>query len=170
MSTTDPRITDPRSSSSYGTNPRSTASIAGHPLHPMLIPFPVAFLVATLVCDLLFWQTGGSGWAVASLYLLGAALVMAALAAVAGLTDFLGERRIRALSAAWHHMIGNVVVVVLSLWNWYRRYEGGEEAVVPTGLVLSLVVVLLLLYTGWRGWEMVYKHRVAVSDQPAPLR
>ena len=36
-------------------NPRSTASIAGHPVHPMLIPFPIAFFVATLVCDLVFW-------------------------------------------------------------------------------------------------------------------
>ena len=40
-------------------NPKSTAQIAGHPIHPMLIPFPVAFLVATLVCDLIFWRTGG---------------------------------------------------------------------------------------------------------------
>jgi uncharacterized membrane protein len=146
-------------------NPRSTAQLAGHPLHPMLIPFPVAFLVATLVCDLIFWRTGNTAWSTASLYLLGAALIMAALAAIAGLTDFLGDARIRDLSAAWHHMVGNVVVVLLSLWNWYRRYEAGEAAVLPTGLVLSLVVVLLLLYTGWRGWEMVYRHRVAVLDR-----
>jgi len=44
-------------------NPQSTAQIAGHPLHPMLIPFPVAFLVATLVCDLIFWRTGNSSGA-----------------------------------------------------------------------------------------------------------
>jgi uncharacterized membrane protein len=148
-------------------NPRSSAQIAGHPLHPMLIPFPVAFLVATLVCDLIFWRTGNPAWSTASLYLLGAALIMAALAAIAGLTDFVGDARIRDLSAAWHHMVGNVAVVLLSLWNWYRRYEAGEAAVLPTGLVISLVVVLLLLYTGWRGWEMGYRHRVAVSDQGA---
>ena len=59
---------------------------------------------------------------------------------------------------------GNVIAVLLSLWNWYRRYELGEAAVVPTGLLISLVVVLILLYTGWRGWEMVYKHKVAVFD------
>lgn len=146
-------------------NPQSTAQIAGHPLHPMLIPFPVAFLVSTLVSDVVFWRTGNTAWSTASLYLLGAALIMAALAAVAGLTDFLGDRRIRDLSAAWHHMVGNVVAVLLSLWNWYRRYEAGEAAVVPTGLLISFTVVLILLYTGWRGWEMVYKHRVAVADQ-----
>src|SRR3954451_3035280 len=86
-------------------NPQSTAQIAGHPLHPMLIPFPIAFLVATFVCDLIFWRTGNPAWATASLYLIGAALVMAALAAVAGLTDFLGDDRIRDISVAWHHMI-----------------------------------------------------------------
>ena len=149
-------------------NPKSTAQIAGHPLHPMLIPFPVAFLVATFVCDLIFWRTGNPAWSTASLYLLGAALVMAALAAVAGLTDFLGDERIRNLSPAWHHMIGNVVAVLLSLWNWWRRYAAADAgaAVVPTGLIISLIVVLILLYTGWRGWEMVYRHRVAVYDEP----
>jgi uncharacterized membrane protein len=146
-------------------NPKSTASIAGHPIHPMLIPFPVAFLVATLVCDLIFWRTGNAAWSTATLYLLGAALLMAALAALAGLTDFLGESRIRTLSAAWHHMIGNIIVVLLSLWNWFLRYTGGEAAVLPTGLIISLAVVLVLLYTGWRGWEMVYRHRVAIADE-----
>src|SRR3954468_15219211 len=90
-------------------NPKSTAQIAGHPLHLMLIPFPVAFLVATFVCDLIFWRTGNAAWSTASLYLLGAALIMAALAAVAGLTDVLGDQRIRDFSAAWHHMLGDVI-------------------------------------------------------------
>jgi uncharacterized membrane protein len=148
-------------------NPQSTAQIAGHPLHPMLIPFPIAFLVSTFVCDVIFWSTRNPAWSSAALYLLGAALVMAALAAVAGLIDFLGDERIRALSAVWHHMIGNVVAVLLSLWNWYRRYDGGAEAVLPTGLLISLVVVLILVYTGWRGWEMVYRHRVAVMNEGA---
>ena len=146
-------------------NPHSTASIAGHPIHPMLIPFPIAFLVATLACDLLFWSTGNAAWSTGALYLLGAALVMAALAALAGITDFLGDSRIRSLAAAWHHMIGNVIVVVMSLWNWFLRYSGGEAAVLPIGLLISLAVVLLLLYTGWRGWEMVYRHRVAISEE-----
>jgi len=80
----------------------------------MLIPFPAAFLVATFVCDVIFWRTGNAAWSTASFYLLGAALIMTASAALAGLTDFLGDTRIRDLSAAWHHMIGNVVAVLLS--------------------------------------------------------
>jgi uncharacterized membrane protein len=147
-------------------NPKTTAAIAGHPIHPMLIPFPIAFLVATFVCDLIFWRTGNPGWSTAAFYLLGAAIVMAALAAVAGLMDFMGDERIRDLSAAWHHMIGNMVVVVLALINWYWRYTGGDSAVLPWGLVLSTLIVLLLLYNGWRGWEMVYRHRVGVEEAP----
>ena len=65
-------------------NPKSTASIAGHPIHPMLIPFPIAFFVATFVCDLAYWQTSNAAWATAAIWLLGAGLIMAALAARGG--------------------------------------------------------------------------------------
>jgi uncharacterized membrane protein len=147
-------------------NPKTTAAVAGHPLHPMLIPFPIAFLVSTFVCDLIFWRTGNPAWSTAALYLLGAALVMAGLAAVAGLTDFFGDERIRQMSSAWHHMIGNVIAVLLALINWYRRYADGDAAVLPWGLVLSTLVVLILLYTGWQGWGLVYKGRVGVEEAP----
>ncbi|RVA33674.1 DUF2231 domain-containing protein [Mesorhizobium sp. M7A.F.Ca.US.001.01.1.1] len=145
-------------------NPRSTASIAGHPIHPMLIPFPIAFFVGTFVCDLIFWRTADPGWVTGSLWLLGAGLIMAALAALAGLTDVLGDVQVRNLTTAWLHAGGNVLVVLIELYNWYSRYAGGVAAVMPTGIVLSLIVVLILLFTGWKGWELVYRHRVGVSD------
>jgi uncharacterized membrane protein len=146
-------------------NPKSTASIAGHPLHPMLIPFPIAFFVFAFIGDLAFWRTGNAFWAMASLWLLGVGLIMAALAAVFGLIDFLGEPRIRALNDAWWHAGGNVLAVLISLYNWYMRYTTGEAAILPTGLVLSLIVVCILFFTGWMGWNMVYRHHVAVADQ-----
>jgi uncharacterized membrane protein len=148
-------------------NPRSTAQIAGHPIHPMLIPFPIAFFIATFVCDLVYWQTSATAWATAAIWLLGAGLVMAALAAVAGLTDVLGDRRIRALNDVWLHAGGNVVVVLIELYSWYARYTQGTAAVVPKGLVLSLIVVLILGFTGWKGWELVYRHRVGIADEAA---
>jgi len=150
-------------------NPRPTAQIAGHPLHPMLVGFPIAFFVATLVCDLVYWRLGLPGWALATQWLLGAGLVMAALAAVAGLTDVLGDRRIREIGDVWLHAGGNVVVVLLELYNFYSRYTHGAAAIVPTGLVISLVVVAILLFTGWKGWGMVYRHRVGIRDEGEPL-
>jgi len=138
----------------------------------MLIPFPVAFLVGALVTDLAFVGTGDGFWARASMWLLGAGVVMALLAAVAGFIDFFGERRIRALNDAWYHMLGNLTAVVVAVISFFLRYGGGAEAAIkPWGLVLSFVVVGILLFTGWKGWEMVYAHHVAVLDAPGrPVR
>jgi uncharacterized membrane protein len=146
-------------------NPQSTAKVAGHPIHPMLIPFPIAFLVATLACDVAFWATGNPLWTTGAIWLLGAALVMAALAALAGLTDFLGDQRIRDKGAAWHHLIGNVTLVILSLISFYLRYTIGAAAVLPWGLLISFIVVLMLVYTGWKGGELVFVGRVGVADE-----
>ena len=72
---------------------RSTASIAGHPIHLMLVPFPIAFLVATLATDLVFWGTGDVFWARVSVWLVGAGVVMGGLAAIFGLTGHAQGRR-----------------------------------------------------------------------------
>lgn len=147
-------------------NPVSSANFMGHPIHPMLVLFPVAFFVGTFACDVVFWDSGNALWATASLWVLGAALVTAALAATAGLIDFLGDTRIRDLTDAWHHAIGNVVAVLIALFNFYWRYRYGATGIIPTGLVMSLVVVCILLFTGWKGGELVFRHRVAVYDEP----
>ena len=152
-------------------NPKSTAKIAGHPIHPMLIPFPIAGFVGTFVSDLVYWSTQETFWASMSFYLLSAGLVMAALAALAGFVDFLADPRIRAHRAAWHHMIGNVAAVGISVANWVVR-DGPNDAasVLPTGLLLSATVAVILLYTGWRGWELVYRHRTGIADESHAAR
>ena len=146
-------------------NPRSTARFAGHPLHPMLIPFPLAFLFGALASDLVYWRTGAAFWATASFYLLAAGIAGALLAALAGFTDFFGDRRIRALGHAWQHMIGNLLAVVLAIANLALRVGDEAAAIVPTGLGLSAAVGLILVFTGWRGGELVFHHRVGVADR-----
>lgn len=146
--------------------PRSTATIGGHPIHPMLVPFPIGFLVATFICDIVFWQTQGEGWALSAMWLLGAGIVTAALAAVVGYIDFFGEPRIRALRDAWLHMFANGTVAVLSIVSFYLRWRyGAVAAVMPWGILLSTVVFLLLLFSGWKGGELVFRHRVGVSNE-----
>ena len=149
-------------------NPVSSANAMGHPLHPILITLPIGLFVATFLFDLLFWQTADEAFAKGALWLLGAGLVGAALAAVAGLIDFLGDARIRALGDAWQHAIGNVILVLIQLFSFYQRYRYGSSAVVPLGLSLSLLAILIMLFTGWKGGEMVFRHRVAVYDEPRP--
>ena len=148
-------------------NPRSTAQIAGHPLHPMLVPFPIAFFVATLACDIVYSQTDDPFWFTATEWLLGAGVIIALLAALAGLTDVLGDARIRAITIVWWHLFGNLLVVLIEAANWYRRYAVGPPAVISTGLILSVIAVLILLVTGWLGWEMVYRRRIGIADEPA---
>ena|SRR5215207_6147890 len=149
-------------------NPVSTANLMGHPLHPILITLPIGLFVATFLFDLIFWRTGNEAFATAALWLLGFGLIAAALAAVTGLIDFFGDARIRELGDAWQHAIGNVIMVLIQLFSFYQRYRYGASAVVPLGLSLSLIAVLILLFTGWKGGEMVFRHRVAVYDEPRP--
>jgi uncharacterized membrane protein len=147
-------------------NPRSTAKIAGHPLHPMLVSFPIAFFTFTLISDVIYSQTVNPFWAMASHWLLVAGLLMAALAALMGIIDFLGEPRIRAMADAWTHAAANVTAVLLSAYNLYLRYPDPVINLMPTGLAISFIVVLLLLFSGWKGGNMVYRYRVGVSDAP----
>jgi uncharacterized membrane protein len=148
-------------------NPRSTARIAGHPLHPMLVPIPIACFVGTLLTDLAYWRSDNLQWAVMSSWMLAVGLIVALFAVIAGLIDFLGERRIRDLRAAWIHAGGNAVALVLAILNAFVHSRDGYSSVLPAGLILSTLTVLILLVTGWMGWQLVYRHRVGVAgDQP----
>lgn len=141
--------------------PKSTASIAGHPIHPMLVPLPIGFLVGALLTDLAYVKSGAAAWADFSTWLIGAGIVAALLAAIFGFIDFFGERRIRRIRKAWYHMIGNLTAVVLSIVN-FLVHSGGAASVVPTGITLSAIVVLLLLFNGWMGGELVFRGGVGV--------
>ncbi len=147
-------------------DPAATAKVAGHPIHPMLIYFPIAFLVGAFLADIAFAIDGDPGFAKGAVWLLGLGVVTALIAALAGFADFLGDSRIRRLSDAWQHMIGNLVAVALAIASLIMRLEAGAEAaVVPVGLLMSTAVVVILVFTGWKGGELVFRHRVAV--QPA---
>ena len=141
---------------------KSTASIMGHPLHPMLVAFPIGFLVGALLSDIGYASSQNSFWAEATRWLLLAGLITGALAAVLGLIDFLTIPYVRSRTAAWVHFLGNAVALVLSLVNLLSR-PGDEQAGVPDGgLLLSLIVVLILLVTGWLGGELSYRYRIGV--------
>ena len=140
----------------------STAAIAGHPIHPMLIPFPISFLVGALVTDLVYWSTDSSFWAQASFWLIAAGLATGLLAAIFGLTDFLTIKRVREHSAGWIHFLGNATVLVLALINLLLRWADPAAAIVPGGLVLSAIIGLILIVTGWYGGELSYRHKVGI--------
>ena len=143
---------------------RSTAQIAGHPIHPMLVPIPIACFVGALFTDIAYVASAEIMWADFSAWLLLAGVVLGVLAAIAGLIDFLGNRLVRAQTPAWPHLIGNAVALILATVNVLIHTRDAWTSVWPTGLVLSVITVLILLVTGWLGWAMVYRHGVGVAQ------
>ena len=143
-------------------NPTSAARVGMHPIHPMLVPIPIVCFIGALLTDITYW-TAEMMWADFSAWLLVVGLIGGVLAAIAGLTDFLGNRLIRNQAPAWPHLLGNALVLVLSFFNALIHTRDAWTSVVPTGLVLSIVVVLILPITGWLGWALVYRDGVGVS-------
>jgi len=147
------------------TNPRATARIAGNPIHAMLVPLPIGCFVLTLLSDVVYWMTASMQWANMSAWLLTVGLVMALFAVIAGLVDFLGERRIRRLPEVYIHAIGNGLALLLAIANAFIHSRDAYTSVAPTGLTLSALTVLILAVTNWMGRRLVYRHRVGVRPE-----
>jgi uncharacterized membrane protein len=122
------------------------------PLHVVLGVVPVACFVGTLITDLVYWQTANMQWANFSAWLLAIGLLVAVLVVIAGVIDVLFRRGIRDTRGGWVHVLGYAVVIVLEIFNSFIHSRDAYTSVVPTGLILSLLTVLLLLATGWYGW------------------
>lgn len=147
----------------------SPASIGGHPIHPMIIPFPIALWVFSLVADLIYLWRGNPVWRdwIAFYTLLGG-IIMAAVAAVPGLIDWLSLKDREVFKIAnWHARL-NVIALLIFVASFYLRTSAGSELVsgshtIPLGL--SVLGVILITISGWLGGEMVFKHGVAVEAQ-----
>lgn len=145
----------------------SKAAIAGHPLHPLLVTLPVGSLILLVVSDLASRATADPFWALASYWLTLAGLVTGILAALTGFIDFASRPQTRRLSIAWMHFLGNGVAMLLTLGNFLLRRPDPAAAVSGIELGLSVLVVLLLLVTGWLGGEMVFRYRIGVTGTAA---
>ncbi|BAU05429.1 hypothetical protein NIES592_17695 [Fischerella major NIES-592] len=146
----------------------STVAVAGHPIHPILVQFPIAFLVGALLTDAVFWFTDDSFWARDSFWLIAAGLVGGVAAALTGLMDFLRIGRVRKRTAGWAHLILNVSALVLTIINLVLRWNNPISAVLPWGLVISVLVATLLGISGWYGGELVYRHKISVIGNGNP--
>jgi uncharacterized membrane protein len=100
-------------------------------------------------------------WETFSVWLITAGLIMAGFASIAFVIDFVAGKQIRTL--AWPHALGYVLAILLSLINAFVHSRDGYTAVVPTGLLLSGVVVVILLFTGLIGPPLVSRDRVGVA-------
>jgi uncharacterized membrane protein len=145
----------------------SPASFGKHPIHPILVAFPIGLWIFSLVCDLVFvFGWGGPIWKDVAFYTMAGGIVGALLAAVPGLIDLLSlsEPKVKRLGI-WHMSINLVAVGIFAIDLWLRSH-GAREGRMP--VALSVLGVILIGISGWLGGEMVYVHGVAVEPQPLP--
>ena len=139
----------------------AVAIVRRRPIHPMLIPFPIACFVGVLLTDLAYWGTAEMMWADFSAWLVSAGLVLGILAAIAGIVDFATRRAVREQGPAWPHALGNIVVLALAVLNTMVHSRDAWTSVVPLGLILSAATVAVMLVTGWLGWTLAQRADVA---------
>ena len=138
----------------------------GHPVHPMLVVFPLGLLSTAVIFDVLYLVTGNDELAVVAFWAIAVGVVGGLLAAVFGLWDWLGiPKDTRAKQIGLVHGGGNVVVTGLFAVSWLLRL--GDPTYLPDTLlpfVLGVVGASLALFTAWLGGELVYRLRVGVDD------
>lgn len=142
----------------------SKAKVFGHPVHPMLVVFPLGLFATSLVFDLVRLGGGGDSFSVAAFYMIAAGIVGGLAAAVFGLVDYLGiPKGTRAKTIGAVHGLANVVIVGLYLFSWGIRY-GDPAASNGAAILLSGIAVLLALVSGWLGGELVDRLGVGVDE------
>lgn len=148
--------------------PKSTPSfvaLAGHPIHPMLVAFPIAYLLGALGSDLAFWWSGDPFWARVSLWIIGIGLLMGILAALAGVLDFMLVAEIRRHVTSWSHFLAAVTMLALTAANWWLRVPDPTQGLLPWGMFLSAVSAVALSFAGWLGGKLVFEHNVGTGEE-----
>ena len=147
----------------------SPASFQKHPIHPMLIPFPIALWIFSLVCDLVYAMgLGGVVWNDMAFYTMAGGLVGALAAAIPGYLDYRSLSRPNVKKMGQWHMLINLSIAALFTINLWLRMRSEPGAVLL--ISISVIAVIMLGVSGWLGGHLVYVHGVAVEPQVAPLR
>jgi uncharacterized membrane protein len=143
---------------------QSKAKLAGHPIHQMLIVFPLGLLATSVIFDMVGLATHDTRWPQASYVMIAGGVIGGLAAAVFGLIDWFGiPRGTRASRLGLLHGLGNVIVVTLFIASWLLRRPSPDTP--STGaVVLALGGFLLALVTGWLGGELVDRLGVGVDD------
>ncbi|HEX9401468.1 MAG TPA: DUF2231 domain-containing protein [Anaeromyxobacter sp.] len=142
----------------------SKAKAFGHPVHPMLVVFPLGLFATSLVFDVIRLGGGGESFSVSAFYMIAAGIIGGLAAAVFGLVDYLAiPRGTRAKTIGAVHGLANLVIVGLYVASWGIRY-GAPERAGGGPVLLSGIAVLLALVSGWLGGELVDRLGVGVDD------
>ncbi|HEU4933988.1 MAG TPA: DUF2231 domain-containing protein [Pyrinomonadaceae bacterium] len=146
---------------------KSKATLAGHPIHPMLIPFPIALWATSFVVDILFYFLRHPTLLVVAKLMIAAGCLGAIAAAIFGIIDWLSIKNGDVKKVAnWHARlnIAALVVFAISLFLRMGSYSElvGRKLTIP--FLLSLVGVILITISGWLGGELVFRYGVGQTE------
>lgn len=142
----------------------SRVKLFGHPIHPMLIVFPLGLLATAVIFDLLYLIFGNRLLPTASYYMIAAGILGGLLAAIFGFIDWLAlPNGTRAKSIGLWHGLGNVLIVGLFAVSWFLRGNNVDFLPDSVALTLSFAGTVLALITAWIGGELVYRLGVGVD-------
>lgn len=142
---------------------QSRATIAGHPIHPMLIPFPLALWTTSFVVDILFYFLRHPTLLVIAKFMIAAGCVGALAAAIPGFIDWLAIKNGDVKKVAnWHARL-NVIALVVFAISFFLRLGSYSELVgrkLTVPFLLSLVGMILITISGWLGGELVFRYGI----------
>lgn len=146
---------------------RSRANLKSHPIHPMLVAFPIGLFITSLAFDLIgLWQNEAGLWT-AGWYCALAGLFAGAAAAIPGVIDLFGVVPPRSSARSRGFLHGGLNSLVLALFIAEVVYRGGATPPDKISLILSGIGVAVLLYSGWLGGILVYRNQIGVDHRSA---
>lgn len=158
----------PESERQYTRKIPSRVAFRQHPIHPMLVVFPIAFLASVPAADLAFALLHDVRWAQLAFVLNVAGLATGLLAAAFGFGDFLLVREIRNHISAWNHAVVAVMLLALAAAGVWLRWPDPVGAVWPWGLLLSSVTGSVVGAAGWLGGTLSFRHGIGVYGEAQP--
>jgi len=151
---------------------KSKATMAGHPVHPMLIPFPLALWSTSFVVDILFYFVRHPTLLVIAKFMIAAGCIGAVAAAIPGFIDWMSIRNGDVKKVAnWHARL-NVAALVVFAISFFLRTGSYSELVgrkLTIPFLLSLIGVILISISGWLGGELVFRYGIGQTRDDANL-
>ena len=145
------------------------AKLLGHPIHPMLIVFPLGLLATAVAFDIVGLVQGDNSWFGISYWMIAAGIIGGLTAAVFGLIDWIAiPSGTRAKNIGLLHGATNVLVTLLFIVSWFMRNSADAHVPSAAGLACSFIAVVLALVGGWLGGELVDRLGIGVDPGAHP--
>jgi uncharacterized membrane protein len=143
----------------------SAVALVGHPIHVMMVHFPIAFVIATLGVDVFYWWSGDVFWERVGLWAAGFTFWTGVAASIVGTAELLLVPGIRMREASWSHAIAAMTLVAITGANWGLRLYY-PESILPHGLALSGLASVMAGFAGWHGGKLVFDHGIGILVSP----